>query len=47
MPVDHPTLLPTTEHPSLRWLGLTGAATALQVARAATQAPGPDPAGDE
>ncbi|MEY2919212.1 MAG: transcription-repair coupling factor, partial [Pseudomonadota bacterium] len=41
MPVDQPALLPTNEHPSLRWLGLTGAATALQVARAATQAPGP------
>ncbi len=41
MPVDPPALLPTTEHPSLRWIGLTGAATALQVARAATQAPGP------
>ena len=41
MPVDPPALLPTNEHPSLRWIGLTGAATALQVARAATQAPGP------
>ena len=41
MPVAEPTLLPTNEHPSLRWLGLTGAATALQVARAATQATGP------
>ena len=41
MPVDPPALLPTNEHPSLRWIGLTGAATALHVARAATQAPGP------
>ena len=42
MSVDHPALLlPTTEHPSIRWTGLTGAATALQVARAATLAPGP------
>ncbi len=41
MPVDQPAPLPTNEHPSLRWIGLTGAATALQVARAATQAPGP------
>jgi transcription-repair coupling factor (superfamily II helicase) len=41
MPVDQPALLPTNEHPSLRWIGLTGAATALQLARAATLAPGP------
>ena len=41
MPVAQPTLLPTNENPGLRWLGLTGAATALQVARAATQAAGP------
>ena len=41
MPVDQPALLPTNEHPRLRWVGLTGAATALQVARAASQAPGP------
>ncbi|MGL6223939.1 MAG: hypothetical protein ACRC6L_10185, partial [Steroidobacteraceae bacterium] len=33
--------LPTQEQPTLRWTGLTGAATALQVALAAANAPGP------
>ncbi len=33
--------LPTQEQPNLRWTGLTGAATALQVALAAANAPGP------
>jgi transcription-repair coupling factor (superfamily II helicase) len=41
MPVDALLTLPSPDCPSLRWTGLTGAATALHVARAATAAPGP------
>ena len=41
MPADLPILLPAPDQPSLRWIGLTGAATALYVARAADQARGP------
>jgi transcription-repair coupling factor (superfamily II helicase) len=33
--------LPTADRPSVRWTGLTGAATALAVAQAAVAAPGP------
>ena len=38
--VDRPPL-PSADRPGLRWTGLTGAATALQVARAAVDARGP------
>ncbi len=41
MPVDALLTLPAPDRPSLRWIGLAGAATALHVARAATAAPGP------
>jgi transcription-repair coupling factor (superfamily II helicase) len=41
MPADANALLPSADQPSLRWIGLTGAATALHVARAADQAAGP------
>jgi transcription-repair coupling factor (superfamily II helicase) len=41
MPADPALPLPTLDRPSLRWTGLAGAATALYVARAAAQAPGP------
>ena len=41
MPADDPAPLPAPEQPSLRWTGLTGAAVALHVARAASQAAGP------
>jgi transcription-repair coupling factor (superfamily II helicase) len=41
MPVDALLTLPALDRPSLRWTGLTGAATALHVARAAAAAPGP------
>src|SRR5512139_83392 len=37
----HSAPLPTTDRPSLRWTGLTGAATALQIARMGVAAPGP------
>ncbi|HEX9206599.1 MAG TPA: transcription-repair coupling factor [Steroidobacteraceae bacterium] len=40
MPDRDPTL-PSPDRPSLRWVGLTGAATALAIARAAEAAPGP------
>ena len=41
MPATDDLPLPSHDRPSLRWTGLTGAATALHVARAAAQADGP------
>ncbi len=41
MPATLPPPLPTPARPSLRWTGLTGAATALYLARAADAADGP------
>ncbi|HWJ07327.1 MAG TPA: transcription-repair coupling factor [Steroidobacteraceae bacterium] len=41
MPATDRLPLPSPERPALRWTGLAGAATALQLARAAAQAPGP------
>ena len=41
MPAPATPPLPSPDRPSLRWTGLTGAATALELARAAAGAPGP------
>jgi transcription-repair coupling factor (superfamily II helicase) len=41
MPANDAAPLPSDDRPGLRWTGLSGAATALYVARAAAQAPGP------